>query len=68
MAKALAADAATGAARTALQLHGAIGYTWEHDLHLWMKRAWSLAAAWGDARAHRARVLDGLLADETDCS
>ncbi len=62
MAKAMASDAATLAARTALQVHGAIGYTWEHDLHLWMKRAWSLAAAWGDAATHRARVLDTLLA------
>ena len=61
MAKALASDAATAAARIALQVHGAIGYTWEHDLHLWMKRAWSLAAAWGDARHHRARVLEILL-------
>jgi hypothetical protein len=62
MAKAMASEAATVAARTALQVHGAIGYTWEHDLHLWMKRAWALAAAWGDAAAHRARVLDILLA------
>ncbi len=61
MAKALAADAATGAARVALQVHGAIGYTWEHDIHLWMKKAWSLAAAWGDAGFHRARVLGRLL-------
>lgn len=58
MAKAMASDAATLAARTALQVHGAIGYTWEHDLHLFMKRAWALAAAWGDAAAHRARVLE----------
>ena len=57
MAKALASDAATAAARTALQVHGAIGYTWEHDLHLWMKPAWALAAAWGDSTAHRAAVL-----------
>ena len=66
MAKALAADAATGAARVALQVHGAIGYTWEHDIHLWMKRAWSLAPAWGDARFHRARVLETLLAADHD--
>jgi len=58
MAKALASDAATLAARVALQVHGAIGYTWEHDIHLWMKKAWSLAAAWGDAAWHRARVLE----------
>jgi alkylation response protein AidB-like acyl-CoA dehydrogenase len=56
MAKAYASDAATLAAKTALQVHGAIGYTWEHDLHLWMKRAWALAAAWGDASWHRERV------------
>ncbi len=60
MAKAMASDAASLAARVALQVHGAIGYTWEHDLHLWMKRAWALAAAWGDAGWHRARVLEQL--------
>ena len=62
MAKALAADAAVLAARTALQVHGAIGYTWEHDLHLWMKRAWSLVPAWGDAAHHRAKVLEHMVA------
>jgi alkylation response protein AidB-like acyl-CoA dehydrogenase len=61
MAKAMASEAATVAARTALQVHGAIGYTWEHDLHLWMKPAWALAAAWGDAAEHRARVLHDLV-------
>ncbi|MHB8594451.1 MAG: acyl-CoA dehydrogenase family protein [Acidimicrobiales bacterium] len=60
MAKAVASEAATLAARVALQVHGAIGYTWEHDLHLWMKRAWTLASAWGDAASHRARVLKTL--------
>jgi hypothetical protein len=56
MAKAVASDAVDLAARTALQCHGAIGYTFEYDLHLWMKRGWALAAAHGDARFHRARV------------
>ncbi len=56
MAKAFASDAAGLVARKALQCHGAIGYSFEHDLHLWMKRAWSLEAAWGDAASHRARV------------
>ncbi len=56
MAKARASDAAIATARAALQCHGAIGYTVEYDLHLWMKRAWALAAAWGDAAWHRARV------------
>jgi alkylation response protein AidB-like acyl-CoA dehydrogenase len=58
MAKSAASDAASLAASVALQVHGAIGYTWEHDLHLWMKRAWSLSGAWGDAGWHRARLLD----------
>lgn len=56
MAKAQASDAARFVAKIALQCHGAIGYTVEYDLHLWMKRAWALAAAWGDAAFHRARV------------
>jgi alkylation response protein AidB-like acyl-CoA dehydrogenase len=56
MAKAYASQASARAARVALQVHGAIGYTWEHDLHLWMKRAWVLAGVWGDAAWHRRRV------------
>jgi alkylation response protein AidB-like acyl-CoA dehydrogenase len=56
MAKAVASYAVDLAARTALQCHGAIGYTFEYDLHLWMKRGWALAAAWGDASFHRDRV------------
>jgi len=51
MAKAMAAEAAAGAAKAALQVHGAIGYTWECDLQLWMKRVWSLSAAWGDTES-----------------
>jgi alkylation response protein AidB-like acyl-CoA dehydrogenase len=61
MAKAVASDAASFVAGTALQCHGAIGYAFENDLHLWMKRVWALAAAWGDAAWHRARVADAVL-------
>jgi len=61
-AKAYASDAATEAAGVALQVHGAIGYTWECDLHLFLKRAWALAEAWGSAADHRRRVLDSLTA------
>lgn len=61
MAKAYASEAASLAARVALQVHGAIGYTWEHDLHLYMKKVWALASAWGDASWHRARIADALL-------
>jgi alkylation response protein AidB-like acyl-CoA dehydrogenase len=56
MAKAMASDAAWRAGRAALQCHGAIGYTVEHDLHLYLKRSWALAKAWGDAAWHRDRV------------
>jgi alkylation response protein AidB-like acyl-CoA dehydrogenase len=59
-AKAYASDAATEAARVSLQVHGAIGYTWECDLHLFLKRAWALAEAWGSAADHRSRVLASL--------
>ena len=61
VAKAGASDAAYRASRVALQVHGAIGYSYEHDLHLWMKRIWSLARAWGDAAFHRARIAHRLL-------
>ncbi|HXA29239.1 MAG TPA: acyl-CoA dehydrogenase family protein [Candidatus Angelobacter sp.] len=61
MAKAYASDAARTAGRAALQIHGAIGYTWAHDLHIWMKRAESLARDWGDAASHRDRVARSLL-------
>jgi alkylation response protein AidB-like acyl-CoA dehydrogenase len=57
MAKALASEAADLAARVALQVHGAIGYTWESDLHFFMKRTWALSRAWGDAATHRQLVL-----------
>jgi alkylation response protein AidB-like acyl-CoA dehydrogenase len=62
-AKASASDAATEAARVSLQVHGAIGYTWECDLHLFLKRAWALAEAWGSAADHRARILESLVDD-----
>jgi alkylation response protein AidB-like acyl-CoA dehydrogenase len=61
MAKAYATDAARYTARVALQCHGAIGYTTEYDLHLFMKRTWALAAAWGDPGFHRRRVARAVL-------
>ena len=56
MAKVAASEAALRAARAALQAHGAIGYTWEQDVHIWMRRAWSLDYVWGSQRFHRARM------------
>lgn len=55
-------DAAYLAARTALQVHGAIGYTSEHHLGLWLSKVRALRAAWGTQSFHRRRVLDGLAA------
>ncbi|HEX4847595.1 MAG TPA: acyl-CoA dehydrogenase family protein [Novosphingobium sp.] len=55
-AKLAATDAAIQTAETAIQVHGAMGYTYEVDLHFWMKRAWALAGAWGDRSFHYKRV------------
>ena len=59
-AKAAASDAALLSARAALQTHGAIGYTAEHDLSQLLLRVQALRAAWGDPASHRRRVLEGL--------
>ncbi|MFF8375968.1 acyl-CoA dehydrogenase family protein [Streptomyces sp. NPDC015661] len=56
-AKVTAGEAAYAAARTALQLHGAVGYTEELDLALWIRKARPLRDAWGTPAACRARVL-----------
>ncbi|BCL31331.1 acyl-CoA dehydrogenase family protein [Streptomyces aurantiacus] len=56
-AKVAACEAAYGAARTALQLHGAIGYTAEYDLSLWLTKARALRSAWGSPGECRALVL-----------
>jgi alkylation response protein AidB-like acyl-CoA dehydrogenase len=60
MAKAMASDAAELVGRKALQCHGAIGYTVEADLHLFLKRTWALARAWGDSAHHTDRVAAAL--------
>ncbi|GAA1051729.1 MULTISPECIES: acyl-CoA dehydrogenase [Dietzia] len=54
------ADAAYLSARTALQIHGAIGYTLEHDLGLLLTKTRALQTAWGTQGYHRGRVLDCL--------
>jgi len=56
MAKAYAAPAAASVADKALALHGAVGFTWEHDLHLFLKRTHTARALFGSAGAHRDRV------------
>jgi alkylation response protein AidB-like acyl-CoA dehydrogenase len=61
MAKAQASDAAEAVGAAALQCHGAIGYTVECDLHLFLKRTWALARRAGDAAHHRRRVAAAIL-------
>ncbi|HET9891581.1 MAG TPA: acyl-CoA dehydrogenase family protein [Mycobacterium sp.] len=59
-AKAAASEAALLAARSALQTHGAIGFTQEHDLSLLLLRVQALRSAWGTPEEHRRRVLEAL--------
>ncbi|MEV0599967.1 acyl-CoA dehydrogenase family protein [Streptomyces sp. NPDC050315] len=59
MAKVAACEAAYTAARTALQLHGALGYTDELALSLWIRKARALRSAWGTPADCRARVMEG---------
>ena len=58
MAKAYAADAGWRVTASALQVHGGIGFTWEHDLHFFLKRARTNGALFGSARKHRDRVAE----------
>ena len=62
-AKLACGEAAWLAARQGIQVHGAMGYTWEVDLQMFMKRAWALDAAWGDRGFHKARIAGAILAD-----
>ncbi|MGH9050841.1 MAG: acyl-CoA dehydrogenase family protein, partial [Acidimicrobiia bacterium] len=57
-AKAAAGDCARRIAREGIQIHGGIGYTWEHDMHLYVRRARAGAALFGTAPDHRAKVAD----------
>jgi alkylation response protein AidB-like acyl-CoA dehydrogenase len=59
-AKAAASEAGLLAARSALQTHGAIGFTQEHDLSLLLLRVQALRSAWGTPEGHRRRVLEAL--------
>jgi alkylation response protein AidB-like acyl-CoA dehydrogenase len=56
MAKAAAGECQRLVVRDGLQLHGGIGFTWEHDLHLFLKRAKAGDLLFGTAAAHRARL------------
>jgi alkylation response protein AidB-like acyl-CoA dehydrogenase len=56
MAKAFTSDAYRKVAGDGIQVHGGIGFTWEHDMHLYFKRAKGSEVAFGDATLHRERV------------
>ena len=58
MAKAYASDAGWRVSAASLQVHGGIGFTWEHDLHFFLKRAKTDAHLFGDARHHREQVAE----------
>lgn len=58
LAAAQCTDAAVYATTENIELHGGIGYTWEHPAHLYYKRALSSAALFGTGSTHRARVVE----------
>jgi len=58
MAKARLSDVYSRTTNRAVQIHGGIGFTWEHDIHLWFKRAKWNEAAFGDATYHRERLAE----------
>jgi alkylation response protein AidB-like acyl-CoA dehydrogenase len=64
VAKAYAGDAGRRANYESLQVHGGIGFTWEHDLHLWLKRGRALEAQYGDSDWHRRRIADWVYAQD----
>lgn len=64
-AKVACGDAAYLAARAGLQVHGAIGYTQEFDLSLWLTKIRALQSAWGTSAEHRARILASLVGPST---
>ena len=56
LAKAACSDTALKAAQEMIQLHGGIGFTWEHPAHLYLKRAKADSIGFGTADAHRASL------------
>jgi alkylation response protein AidB-like acyl-CoA dehydrogenase len=60
-AKSRAADAAVAACERAIQVHGGIGFTWEHPMHRWYKRALGISAFMGWGAEHRRRVAEAIL-------
>lgn len=63
-AKVVACEAGNLAAKNCVQVHGAMGYTWEVDLHIFMKKAWALTNTWGDAAFHKSRIAEAIFAED----
>lgn len=63
-AKSVACAASLVGAKNSIQVHGAMGYTWEVNLHIYMKKAWALDKTWGNQAFHKARVADAIFADD----
>lgn len=63
-AKLAACEAADLAAKNCIQVHGAMGYTWEVNLHIFMKKAWAFNNTWGDNAFHKNRVAEVIFADD----
>ena len=66
IAKAYASDAGWRVPDASIQVHGGIGFTWEHDLHFFLKRGKPNASMFGDAKWHRERVADAVLAEAAE--
>lgn len=62
-AKIAASEAALLAAKSSIQVHGAMGYTWEVDLQIWMKKAWALDASWGSVAYHKKQIAPKVFAN-----
>ncbi len=60
MAKAAVGDAAQRIAKEGIQIHGGIGYTWEHDMHMYVRRLQSSTNLFGGPSIHRQLVADSL--------
>ena len=58
MAKAYSSDAGWRVCGSSLQVHGGIGFTWEHDLHFYLKRARANGALYGSSKEHRERIAE----------
>lgn len=65
-AKSVACEASLLGAKNSIQVHGAMGYTWEVDLHIYMKKAWALDKTWGDNAFHKARVANAIFTKDAN--